>query len=80
MFIWIQQNQVDLFSLSCMSCIDITHYFKVLWACLGAVGNTHLIKPNLLFVRMHIHSKKASQYFKSLKNYLKALYSNVKAL
>ena len=27
---------------------------------------------------MHIHSKKASQYFKPLKHYLKALYSNVK--
>ena len=53
---------------------------KVLEACLGAVGNTHLIKLSLLLLRIHIHSKKASQYFKSLKHYLKAPYSNVKAL
>ena len=44
------------------------------------VENTHLIKLNLLLLRMHIHCKKTSQYFKSLKHYLKALYSNVKAL
>ena len=37
-------------------------------------------KNDLLLLWMHIHRKKASQYFKSLKYYLKALYSNVKAL
>ena len=63
-----------------MSFIKISHYFKVLQAYLGAVENTHLIKLNLLLLRMHIHRKKATQYFKYLKNYLKALYSNVKVL
>ena len=78
--IWIQQNKVDLFTLLCMSCINKIHYFKVLYGCLGAVENTHLIKLNLLLLQMHIDRKKVYRYFKFLKHYVKALYSNAKAL
>ena len=61
-----------------MSCINIIHYFKVLQACQEAVETTHLIKWKLFLLRTHIHRKKASQYFKFLKHYLKAIYSNIK--
>ena len=36
------------------------YYSRVLYACLGVVENIHLIKVDLLLLRMHIHRKKAS--------------------
>ena len=36
------------------------YYPRVLYACLGLVENTHLVKVDLLLLRMHIHRKKVS--------------------
>ena len=63
------KNQVHLLTPSCMPLI---HYLKVLYACLGAVKNTQLIK--LIYECIPI-CKKASPYFKSLKYYLKELWA-----
>ena len=47
-----------------LSCINIIHYFKVFYACLRAVENTHLIKLNQFitpmnsypYAKKHVHT------------------------
>ena len=46
------KNQVHLLT---MSCIPVIHYFKALWACLGVVQSTHLLKMNQLIALMDLY-------------------------